>query len=129
MHFQKKVVYLQYRNETKVKPKKQHIMNSHVIYTYNERDIKKKGRTFEANSVTGLIDACIAYTNDLFAKASVSPTTRYHFQIPHINRIHFHAHTVDVHGYHHHCHFTINGSPSTLLKARKHFESLGINKR
>lgn len=104
-------------------------MNSHVIYTYNERDIVKRGRTFEANSVTSLIDTCIAYTNTLFSKSSVSPTVRYCFQIPRINRVHFHAHVLDVHGYHHHCHFTISGSPATLRKALKHFESLGINKR
>ena len=37
-------------------------MNSHVIYTYNERDLTKMSKTFETNSVTNLIDTCIAYT-------------------------------------------------------------------
>lgn len=104
-------------------------MRTHVIYTYNERDIMKKGRTLEANSITKLIDTSVSYADFLFSKSSVSSTTRYYIYMPYSKQIIFHSHTVNVHGHHHHCHFTLNGSPATLRKACNHFEFLGINKR
>lgn len=104
-------------------------MNSHVIYTYNAIDIIKKGKTFKANSATELINTCVNYANALFSKYSTSPTTQYYVLIPHANLIIFHSHTVDAHGNHHHCHFTLNCSTSTIRKACNYFRILGINKR
>lgn len=104
-------------------------MNSHVIYTYNAIDIIKKGKTFKANSATELIDTCVNYINTLLSKHSLSPTTQHYVSIPHANLIIFHSHTVDIHGNHHHCHFTLNASTATLRKVCNHFKTLGINKR
>lgn len=101
-------------------------MKTHIIYTYNGRDIESYGKTLESNSVTKLICEALAYVDLLHSKINESTVTEFYLPRPSSGAINYKSHVVDVHGVEHSFMFVITGSPATLRKARKYFEHLGI---
>lgn len=110
----------------KVKPKKQHIMKTHIIYSYNGKDIESYGKTIESNSVTGLICEAIEYVELILSKIDKYRTNDYYTHQPHSSMIIYSCESIDKHGQLHRFDFTIKSSPAIRRKAINHFEDLGI---
>lgn len=102
-------------------------MKTHIIYTYNGRDIESYGKTLESNSVTKLICEALAYVDLLRSKIKESTVTEFYYYRAAFSDIFYKCHVVDVHGVEHSFMFVITGSSATLRKARKYFEHLGID--
>lgn len=101
-------------------------MKTRLIYMYNGRDILDYGKTFDSNSVTKLICEALTYIDIIRSKINEDHSDEHYLHRRACGDIYYSAHIFDTHGIKHSFMFIIKGSPATLRKARKYFDSLGI---
>lgn len=102
-------------------------MKTHIIYSYNGKDIESYGKTIESNSVTGLIRESIEYVELILSKIDEDRTKEHYTHLPHSSMILYSCESVDKHGQLHRFDFTIKGSPATRRKAIKCFNDLYVS--
>lgn len=102
-------------------------MKTHIIYSYNGKDIESYGKTIEANSVTDLIREAIEYVELILSKIDEDQTEEHYTHLPHSSTIMYSCESIDKHGQLHRFDFTVKCSPATRRKAIKCFNDLYVS--
>lgn len=102
-------------------------MKTHVIYSYNDKDIRNYGKTLESNSVINLIREAISHVDLYLSKIDEDCSKDHYTHLPHSSMIIYTCEAIDNHGQRHRFDFAIKGSPATRRKAIKYFNDLGIS--
>lgn len=102
-------------------------MKTHIIYSYNGRDIESYGKTLESNSVINLIRDAIAHVDLFLSKIDEDCSKDHYTHLPHSSMIIYSCESIDKHGQLHRFDFAVKGSPATRRKAIKCFNDFGIS--
>lgn len=101
-------------------------MTTTITYSFNGRDIEAKAMTITRSSITSLIDSAVDISDDYACMPNYTFVCEKITLISKFKLITYHRKVLTSTGIPVEIRFSISASRPTLLRAIKHFKSLGI---